>query len=197
MFQYTQTVEFVAGHAQEAGNAGVASVTNQQIAEVLFNIATILEMQQGNPYRITAYRNAARGLMALPIPAADIIKSGTLLVLPGLGRRLRRKITELVTTGRLTFYDELCAEALPDDVRQLMTVPRVGPLTALRLTGSLNIHSVAGLYEAAHAHKLREYHGFGPRSESRLEQGAERVLRTQQSGLATTTSGERPGPQAA
>jgi DNA polymerase/3'-5' exonuclease PolX len=197
MFQYTQTVELVAEHAQKPGNAGVASVTNQQIAEVLFNIATILEMQQGNQYRIAAYRNAARGLMALPVPASDIIRSGTLLVLPGLGRRLRRKITELVTTGRLTFYDELCAEALPDDVRQLMTVPRVGPLTALRLTGSLNIHNVAGLYEAAHTHKLREHHGFGPRSEARLEQGAERVLRAQQPDLVSTTPGERPGPQAA
>jgi DNA polymerase (family 10) len=197
MFQYTQTVELVAGHTQESGDAGAASVTNQQIAEVLFNIATILEMQQGNPYRITAYRNAARGLMALPIPAADIIKSGVPLALPGLGRRLRRKITELVATGRMTFYDELCTEALPDDVRQLMTVPRVGPLTALRLTGSLNIHNVAGLYEAAHTHKLREHHGFGPRSEARLEQGAERVLRGQQAGLASTTPGERPGPQAA
>ena len=197
MFQYTQTVELVAGQPQNPGNTGVASITNQQIAEVLFNIATILEMQQGNPYRITAYRNAARGLMALPAPAANIIQSGTLLVWPGLGKRLRRKITELVTTGRMTFYDELCAEALPDDVRQLMTVPHIGPLTALRLTGPLNIHSVAGLYEAAHAHKLREHHGFGPRSEARLEQGAERVLHTQQPNVTPTTQGEQPGPQAA
>lgn len=193
MFQYTQTVELVAGQSQNSENAGAVSVTNQQIAEVLFNIATILEMQQGNPYRITAYRNAARGLLALPVPAADIIQSGTPLVWPGLGRRLRRKITELVTTGRMTFYDELCAEALPDDVRQLMTVPRVGPLTALRLTGSLNIHSVAGLYEAAQTHKLREHYGFGPRSEARLEQSAARVLRAQQPDLAPTA----PGPQAA
>ena len=197
MFQYTQTVELVAGQPQNSENAGAVSVTNQQIAEVLFNIATILEMQQGNLYRITAYRNAARGLLALPVPAADIIQSGTPLAWSGLGRRLRRKITELVTTGRMTFYDELCAEALPDDVRQLMTVPRVGPLTALRLTGSLNIHSVAGLYEAAQTHKLREHYGFGPRSEARLEQGAARVLRTQQSGPAPTAQGERPGPQAA
>lgn len=197
MFQYTQTVELVAGQPQNSGNAGVVSVTNQQIAEVLFNIATILEMQQGNPYRITAYRNAARGLMALPVPAADIIQSGMLLAWPGLGKRLRRKITELVTTGRMTFYDELCAEALPDDVRQLMTVPRVGPLTALRLTSSLNIHSVAGLYEAAQTHKLREHYGFGPRSEARLEQSAERVLRTQQPDPASTAQDERPGPQAA
>lgn len=196
MFQYTQTVELVADQPQEPGKSGVASVTNQQIAEVLFNIATILEMQQGNPYRITAYRNAARGLMALPAPAAAIIQSETPLVWPGLGKRLRRKITELVTTGRMTFYDELCAEALPDDVRQLMSVPHIGPLTALRLTGPLNIHSVAGLYEAAHAHKLREHHGFGPRSEARLEQGAERVLRTQPPS-APTAQGGQPGPQAA
>jgi DNA polymerase/3'-5' exonuclease PolX len=197
MIPSTSTTTPIAG--QEASQAGPspARISNQQIAEVLFNIATILEMQQGNPYRIAAYRNAARGLMALPIPVAEIVRLGATLQLPGLGRRLRRKITELATTGRLSFYIDLCEETLPEEVRQLMSVPRVGPRTALRLTSQLGIHSVADLYEAAQAHKLRGHYGFGPRSEQRLEEGARSILHGQQPGQAQPGPAAQPGPQAA
>lgn len=151
-------------------------VTNQQIADVLFNIATLLEMQQGNPYRIEAYRNAARGMLALPVQVTDVIAKGARLEAPGLGDRLRRKITELATTGHMTFYDDLVEESLPDDARDLMRVPHVGPRTALRLTAQLDIHSVQELAEAAEQKRLRPYYGFGERSERRLALGARSVL---------------------
>ncbi|HEY7123267.1 MAG TPA: helix-hairpin-helix domain-containing protein [Ktedonobacterales bacterium] len=176
MFQFTQSVMFVPEDGSSPTPITPAAIANADIAAVLFNIATILEMQQGNPYRITAYKNAARVLMVLQIPVAEIIARGQPLEWPGLGKRLQRKITELVTTGRMTFYDDLCEASLPEDVRSLMTVPRVGPKTALRLANSLDIHSVAALYEAAHAHKLSKHHGFGSRSERRLEENALAVL---------------------
>src|SRR5579884_2852222 len=122
MFEFTQSVQLVADPGEEERPLP-ARITNPRIAEVLFNIATLLEMQQGNPYRIAAYRNAARGLMALQEPAVAILGRGERLELPGLGERLRRKITELVTTGQMTFYNDLCEELLPEDVRQLMSVP--------------------------------------------------------------------------
>jgi DNA polymerase (family 10) len=180
MLQFTQSVELVPEQQATTKDALLAGITNQQIAEVLFNIATLLEMQQGNPYRITAYRNAARGMMALPIPAAEIVRRSGQLELPGLGERLRRKIGELINTGRMTFYNDLCEEVLPEDIRSLMAVARVGPRTALRLSAQLGIHSVAELYEAAHTHKIREHFGFGPRSEQRLEEGAYVALNTRQ-----------------
>lgn len=187
MLQFTQTVRLVAEQEAASASALLTNITNAQIAEVLFNIATLLEMQQGNPYRIAAYRNAARGLMALQEPAVAILGRGERLELPGLGERLRRKITELVTTGQMTFYNDLCEELLPEDVRQLMSVPHVGPQTALRLKNHLNIHSVAELYQAAHEHRLRTHHGFGPRSEQRLEDGARAVLQKQQAAPAQPT----------
>lgn len=151
-------------------------VSNAQIADVLFNIATLLEMQQGNPYRIEAYRNAARGMLALPIQVTDILARGVRLEAPGLGDRLRRKITELATTGRMTFYDDLVEESLPADARDLMRVPHVGPRTALRLSGQLDIHSVEELANAAEQQRLRPYYGFGERSELRLARAARSVL---------------------
>jgi DNA polymerase/3'-5' exonuclease PolX len=176
MFQFTQMVQFVPDADQVDKHMVMPHMTNAQVAEVLFNIATLLEMQLANPYRITAYRNAARNLMALREPVAAVVARNERLDLPGLGERLRRKITELVATGRMTFYDDLCEESLPEDVRSLMGVRHVGPRTALRLAGQLDIHSVRQLWEAAQSHQLRQHYGFGARSEQRLADAAQAVI---------------------
>lgn len=182
----TQSIQMVADDQEES----VPFVSNQQIADVLFNIATILQMQQDNPYRIEAYRNAARGITAMGEPAAPVFIHGEVPPILRLGERLRRKITELVTTGSMTFYDHLCEESLPPDARDLMRVPHVGPRTALRLTGQLHIHSVAELYQAATCKSLREHFGFGARSEERLRAGALVVL------LGETPVPSAPAPAA-
>lgn len=180
MFQFAQTVQLVSeqGDPVTPETAQLARVSNQQIAEVLFNIATLLEMQQANPYRTAAYRTAARSILMLTEPAAQIVARGEVLQAPGLGERLRRKITELITTGRMTFYDDLCEDSLPDEVRALMRVEHIGPRTALRLSGHLDIHSIEQLYQAAHTHQLRQHYGFGPRSEARIEAAASTALTT-------------------
>jgi DNA polymerase/3'-5' exonuclease PolX len=179
MFQFTQSVQLVAEPGEVESHPLGANVSNPRVAEVLFNIATLLEMQQANPYRIAAYRNAARIVLTLDEPVARTVLRGESLVIPGVGERLRRKIAELVTTGHMTFYDDLCEESLPEDVRALMTVPHVGPRTALRLVGQLGIRSVEQLRAAAHAHQLRIHYGFGPRREQVLEESAGSVLEGQ------------------
>ncbi len=178
MFQFTQSVQLVTEPGEQVDDLLPAHVSNQRIAEVLFNIATILEMQRANPYRIEAYRNAARGITALREPAAPIFARSEKPPVPGLGERLRAKITELVLTGHMTFYDDLCEESLPEDVRDLMRVPHVGPRTALRLAGAIDIHSVPELLQAAEQQRLRTYYGFGRRSEQRIAEGALQVLAT-------------------
>src|SRR5436190_20875430 len=85
-------------------------MTNREIAAVLFNISTILDSQHGNPYRIRAYRRAARGLLRLREPVAARIAAGRALGIPGLGKSLTAKISTLATEGRLPFYEQLCAE---------------------------------------------------------------------------------------
>ena len=88
MFAFTQTVQFL---SEDGAALPQAPVTNQQVAEVLFNIATLLEMQQANPYRIQAYRNGARGMLMLAEPAIDIVRRGEELRFDGLGVRLRAR----------------------------------------------------------------------------------------------------------
>lgn len=183
MFQFTQSVQLMPDPGERVEDLLPAQISNHHIAEVLFNIATILEMQSANPYRIQAYRNAALGILSLSEPVGPYFIRGVRPPVPGLGERLRRKIGELVMTGRMTFYDDLCEESLPEDVRELMRVPFVGPRTALRLAGQLNIHSVPALLEAAAQHRLRDHYGFGPRSEERIMLGALALLSREASGV--------------
>lgn len=152
-------------------------VTNRQIAEVLANIADILDLQNANPYRTQAYRNAARGVLALEEPASSILARGEALPVQGLGQRLRRRIAELVETGTMTFYNDLCVQALPRGVRALLAVQFVGLQTAVRLYQELEIDSPEKLCEAARQQRIRKLYGFGPRSEARLLRAVEQFMR--------------------
>lgn len=151
-------------------------VTNRQIAEVLSSIASLLEFQNSNPYRIQAYRNAARGVLELNEPAAAIIARGQLLPVPGLGSRLQTRIIELVHTGTMTFYNDLCMQSLSQGARSLMAVEHVGPHVAMRLYEELGIDSPEKLWWAARQQRIRKLPGFGPRSEARLMEAAAVVL---------------------
>ena len=147
-------------------------VTNRQIAEVLSGIASVLEFQNSNPYRIQAYRNAARGVLDLAEPAAVILARGEALPIAGLGQRLRARIAELVQTGTMTFYNDLCMQSLPAEVRKLMVVEHVGPHTATRLYEELGIDTPEKLWWAAQQQRIRRLPGFGARSEARLKEAA-------------------------
>jgi DNA polymerase/3'-5' exonuclease PolX len=152
------------------------AVTNQQIAQVLSNIADILDVQKSNPYRIQAYRNAARGVLELDEAAATLLKRKERLPVPGLGQRLRSRITELVETGTMTFYSDLCFQSLPHGVRTLLAIRYVGVQTAIRLYQELDIDTPEKLWQAAAQHRIRKLFGFGPRSEARLREHAEQFL---------------------
>ena len=159
-------------------------ITNRQIAEALSSIAELLEYQNANPYRIQAYRNAARGILELPEPAAEIIRRGEILPVPGLGRRLHFRIAELIHTGTMTFYNDLFMQSLPPAVRRLMAVEHVGPRSAIRLYEELGINTPEQLWWAAHQQRIRKLRGFGVRSEARLKAAAEHLLgKTEQTQL--------------
>lgn len=151
-------------------------ITNRQIAEVLSNIATILEYQNANPYRIQAYRNAARGILDLEEPATAILARGEPLPVPGLGPRLRKRIAELVETGTMTFYNDLGLQSLPRGVRALLAIHHVGIHTAIRLYEELEIDAPEKLWHAAIQQRIRKLPGFGPRSEIRLKEAVEQFL---------------------
>ena len=158
-------------------NNTVLKVTNRQIAEVFASVADMIEVQKGNPYRIQAYRNAARGVLDLPEPAADILARGDALPVPGLGERLRTRIHELVESGSTTINNGYYTQALPTGVQTLMNLNHIGPYTAIRLYDELGIDSVEKLWQAAQQQNIRHLAGFGIRSEARLQAIAAQVLK--------------------
>lgn len=190
IMQLTQTIQFLPPTFAKPGKSPTQpvlpglepeqmenpTITNRQIAEALSSIAELLEFQNGNPYRIQAYRNAARGVLELQEPAATIISRGEKLPVPGLGRRLQFHIAELVRTGTMTFFNDLFLQSLPPAVRRLMAVEQVGPHIAVRLYEELGIDTPEKLWWAAHQQRIRKLHGFGVRSEARLKDAAAHLL---------------------
>lgn len=150
-------------------------MTNREMADLLFNIATLLDMAQDNVYRVRAYHRAARRILALPEEASAIVVRGEDLPLPGVGKRIRRKLAEMLTANHLTFYDELL-EDLPEPMRALMALNGVGPKTAQRLMDELRLASARDVISAAEGGKIRALYGFGVRREANLASAARALL---------------------
>jgi DNA polymerase (family 10) len=139
-------------------------MTNRDIAAVLFNISTILATQNGNPYRIRAYRRAARNLLRIRHSVAERVAAGRPLGLPGLGKSLTAKISTLARQDALAFYEELC-EGLPIEERTLLklNVRGLGPTMAARIHRDLGSTDPNSLRHAAASGKLQKVWGIGPK----------------------------------
>jgi hypothetical protein len=135
---------------------------NATIADRLDEIATLLEDQRANPFRVAAYRHAADTVRALPRPVAQILRDegvDGLDALPGIGGALARAIGDLASTGRLAMLDRLRGES--DPVALFATVPGIGLRSAQRLHDVLDVDSLAELESAAVDGRLRAMPGFG------------------------------------
>ena len=137
----------------------------EQVAEVLFNCATLLQMAGANPYRIARYRQAAVNFMNLGTPALEMALDEEQWPRLDLGKRLGSKIRELVREGTMNFYVELRAD-LPPAVDHLMNVHGIGPKLAVRLHKELGVRSPAELADAARRGEVIKLPGFGPKRQA-------------------------------
>jgi DNA polymerase (family 10) len=149
--------------------------TNQEIARVLFQIASILDMIEDNEYRVRAYRRAALGVLLMRRSLAECIIDDEELPLPGVGERIRRRLYDLVNTGHMGVHEALLEE-LGEPLTALLAVEGIGPKTAVTLIRELQIESLAQLVEAARAGRIRELRGFGPKREESIARHAEELL---------------------
>jgi DNA polymerase (family 10) len=153
----------------------MANVTHEDVAEVLLRVAAILELADDNPYRVLAYRRAARQILSTQQPLHELLTPRGRLNLPGLGTSLRRKLGELVSTGRLRFGIEMTAR-LPEAATGLMAIPTIGPRTARRLHEELGVTTLEEVVAVAQAGRIRNLPGFGLRKEQLILQGALELL---------------------
>ena len=145
-----------------------ATVENADVARTFRHVADLLEVGGANPFRVRAYRNAARTVEDLSEPLAAMEARGADLdALPGIGADLAGKIREILGTGSLALEGEL-ARAAPPGATELMRLPGLGPKRARVLSEQLHIRSLARLRRAAQQARIRTLPGFGIRSEQKL-----------------------------
>ena len=140
---------------------------NRAIAERLDAFAMLLELSEANSYTIRAYRRAAETIRAAPVPVADLVTSGRVRQLRGIGSGIEARLRELVETGEIAELAELERELSPE----LVGLGRYLGLSAQRsiqIARALDIRTAGELREAAAAGRLRDVPGIGEKTEARL-----------------------------
>lgn len=145
----------------------------QQVAEILVEIGTLLDLKGENPFKTRAYLNAARTIESLNDPLEQLVAEERLGEIKGIGDALQQKITELVTTGKLVYYDELKA-SIPAGLVELLEIPGLGPKKIQMLRQKLGVESVDALERACQAGQVAELAGFGEKTQTNLLEGIER-----------------------
>jgi len=144
-----------------------------QVAEVLTNIATLLELKGENPFKTRAYLNAARTIETMSEPLDKVVAEQRLGELKGIGEALQKKITELVTTGKLAYYEELKA-ATPPGLVAMLEIPGLGPKKIKALHDELGIETVAQLEQACQGGQIAGLKGFGEKTQTNILEGIHR-----------------------
>jgi len=151
---------------------------NKDVARILNEIALLLELTGENPFKIRAYAEGARIIESLDSPVAELIPSGALSQIKGIGKTLSLQISQLVQDGFIPLHQELKA-TFPEGVREMLRVPGLGPKKVKELFEKLGIKSIGELEYACHENRLITLSGFGQKSQEKILQGIEQFKRFQ------------------
>ena len=151
-------------------------VHNATIEAAFDEIADLLDIQGANPFRVRAYRNAARTIGDLGTDIKTLMDQGTALTdIPGVGDDLAKKIEEIVTTGKCEFLERLHKQ-LPPAITDLLKIPGLGPKRVKVLWRDLKIQTLEQLLEAAREGRIQELPGFGEKTEQKIVEAAQAHL---------------------
>lgn len=149
-------------------------ISNAEIARLFTRFADLLEIEEANPFRVRAYRNAARAVETWPNDLSDLVTRGeSLRALPGVGADLGGKIAEIVQTGELRALKDL-QKTIPSGLPELMKVSSLGPKRIHRLYHELGVTDFKSLKQALQNRRVRKLSGFGAKTEEKLFAEVER-----------------------
>jgi len=137
------------------------------MAQVLEEIATLLELKDENPFKIRAYANAARSLETFGGNLSDLQDEEALAKIPGIGKHIAEKVKELAVTGSLKYLEELRAE-FPSAILELFSISGLGAKKIKALYEQLRISSIEQLREACESGKVAELAGFGETTQTKI-----------------------------
>jgi DNA polymerase (family 10) len=150
--------------------------TNREIAEILLHISQILEIQGENPFKIRAYIRAYETLEGLGYELSLLEDKTKIPKLVGIGEGIGKKISELLLTGRLKYYEELRqSEYAP--LTEFLKIRGMGPKHAKLVYDELGISTVEALKKAAEKGKLRQLPGLGEKAEQNILRGIEQAVK--------------------
>ena len=151
-----------------------ADLTNGDLARIFHEIGDILELKGELVFKTVAYHRAADAIGRSPVDIVSAYRNGSPPRIPGVGKAISDKLTELATTGHLAFHERLRAE-IPASLVELLRIPGLGPKTVRLLNQELGIASIDDLRQAAVAGRLRELRGMSERTEALVLEGIERL----------------------
>lgn len=152
---------------------------NARIAEVFEEMGDLLELKDGNAFKIRSYRSAAQTIRGLSERLADRAKAGDDLTdIPNIGKSLADKIHEILETGTCSKVEKL-RDDFPVGLPELMNVPGLGPRKVKLLYEALDITSLADLRKACKEHKVAELEGMGEKTEENILKGLDTVEATE------------------
>lgn len=140
---------------------------NNQVADVFTRIANLLQIRDEPSYRVLAYRRASESILGLSTPIEELWEANELESIPGVGKAIAEKISEILTTGNLEFYDKLIDE-IPESLLDLLEVPDLGPKRISRFWKELGITNLDELEAAAKENQLQDLTGIGDHIEKRI-----------------------------
>jgi DNA polymerase (family 10) len=149
------------------------AMDNEGVAAFFYEIADLLELQ-GVAFKPIAYRKAAGSIEQLDEPIEKVAAENRLQDIPGVGESVAKKIEEILKTGKLAYIEKLRTE-VPASLKELVSIPDVGPKTAMILYKDLGIKNMDDLKKAAIEHRLHALKGFGEKTEERILQGIRTV----------------------
>jgi len=149
---------------------------NEDVADALDLLADVLEFKGENPFKLRAYRKAARVLRDLQEDVSTLVAEGRLRDLPGIGEGIEKKVAQFVKTGKMDAL-EAAMEGVSPGIVEIMKIPGVGPRTAALAREKLNVQSVEELAEAARSGRLTELPGMGAKKAENILKGIEFMRR--------------------
>jgi len=145
-------------------------IPKKDVIRILEEIGVLLELKGESPFKAIAYANAARRLESLDEDLHELVRRGGLSSLKGIGDALEKKITELVTTGHLDYYEKLRA-TIPPGHLEMLRIPGLGPKKIRALFEKLSIETLGELEYACLENRLVELPGFGARTQEKILTG--------------------------
>ncbi len=155
------------GDGVSAGEA-IMAVHNADVAAIFEEMADLLEIEGANPFRVRAYRFAARTMRDLPGEVAEMVARGEdLTSLPGIGDDLAGKILEIIRTGTVAALEAQRSKT-PATLTELLRIPGLGPKRVQALVRALNLRGLSDLRQAALDGRIRTLPGFGEKTEQHI-----------------------------